>query len=970
MPIKYHDFDLLIERSGKNYKSRVIDSPAGEASTRFQLPFSHTDVENFFVQIGHSRLIETSQIQKMRTFGQELFEAIFTGNVRDKFRESLNEVNRNHEGLRIRLRIANVPELAILPWEFMYDASLSRFLTLSIETPLVRYLEIPRDIQPLNIQPPLKILAVISSPRDFPTLNVQREWDNLQEALKRLETRKLVHLTRLEKPTLQVLQRQLRRGEYHIFHFIGHGVFSKHKQDGQLLFEDELKGGDPVSSRDLGILLHDHRHLRLAVLNACEGARTSMEDQFSGTAQSLMRQGLPAVIAMQFRITDIAAITLAREFYAALADGYPVDAALTEARKTIKTHGNDLEWGTPVLYMRSPNGAIFDIKTLSSNQGEVPLSPPADPGMEKRLGNLYTEGLEAFYLKEWNMAVQKFKAIINEQPDFMDTADKLETAQRRLRLVSLDEKAKSAESESDWQRAIEYLETLSKEFPEQESFAHRLKHAQNQGQLAGFYNEAQQLAQAEKWGTVLRVFEEINSRDPNYPDPDGLLERAKEIVSEQELQNELKSLYKSALKAIDVKDWSNAQKNLNQIQTKQMDYRETKRLLQTVKDERARAEQEKQKTEKIASLYLQAENLAARKQWKKSLEKLEDILKVEPDFDDPNQIAAKVQFELEKVRKESEKQDQLAKLYAEAVKLNKSGEYQQALDKWDQIRAIDARYPDKQRIQRTARKNLAGSAMPESIFSRLVIIKSSWIKIVLVAVGIILAGVLFSRGGVLSSLFGPKALFYDNFDDEASFTSTYVEFPEDFQEELNIIGTPDYNFTSLDNSSVIQLKNNLGDFQRKTWEISTVFDVHSNPFRLEIRFNTKRQSPTTSIDGFLEIYLLAADYSNIHIIDLYAGHFGSTRTFMGEPFYFNDNTWYRLVVTKTIDQDTNNHLYKASLYDDLLETELVGVPFDENPNLFQSGMKIGIGQSMGAPEGVYYVDVAVDWIRLSINDSP
>ena len=106
-----------------------------------------------------------------------------------------------------------------------------------------------------------------------------------------------------------------------------------------LLLEDEQGRGRPVSGADLGVILHDARTLRLAVLNACEGARTSASDPFAGTAQSLVQQGIPAVIAMQFEITDEAAITFAQSFYAALVDGYPVDAALAEARKAIFARG-------------------------------------------------------------------------------------------------------------------------------------------------------------------------------------------------------------------------------------------------------------------------------------------------------------------------------------------------------------------------------------------------------------------------------------------------------------------------------------------------------------------------------------------------------------------------------------------------------------------------------------------------------
>lgn len=105
--------------------------------------------------------------------------------------------------------------------------------------------------------------------------------------------------------------------------------------------------GQAVSSRLLGTLLDDHRPLRLVILNACEGARTSRTGPFAGVAQNLVRRGVPAVIAMQFEITDEAAITFAHEFYAAIADCYPVDAALVEARKSIYIQGNEFEWATP-----------------------------------------------------------------------------------------------------------------------------------------------------------------------------------------------------------------------------------------------------------------------------------------------------------------------------------------------------------------------------------------------------------------------------------------------------------------------------------------------------------------------------------------------------------------------------------------------------------------------------------------------
>jgi CHAT domain-containing protein len=61
---------------------------------------------------------------------------------------------------------------------------------------------------------------------------------------------------------------------------VGHGVFDEGSDEGSLLFENEEGQGAPVSGRDLGAVLADHRSLRLAVLNACQGAQASASDPY------------------------------------------------------------------------------------------------------------------------------------------------------------------------------------------------------------------------------------------------------------------------------------------------------------------------------------------------------------------------------------------------------------------------------------------------------------------------------------------------------------------------------------------------------------------------------------------------------------------------------------------------------------------------------------------------------------------
>ena len=127
------------------------------------------------------------------------------------------------------------------------------------------------------------------------------------------------------------------------------------------MLEDSRGAPNEVTGDELGGFMQDEKSLRLVVLNSCEGARASHVDPFSGVASALLRCGIPAVIGMQAEITDEAAVTFSDRLYTALAQGFPIDAALAQSRRAIVAAGKDVEFGTPVLFMRVADGKIFDI---------------------------------------------------------------------------------------------------------------------------------------------------------------------------------------------------------------------------------------------------------------------------------------------------------------------------------------------------------------------------------------------------------------------------------------------------------------------------------------------------------------------------------------------------------------------------------------------------------------------------------
>jgi CHAT domain len=360
----YVDFDLLVERVGRRCRARVLASPAGTTTPiEFPLPIRNETLQIFILTVGRPRQgvrrIDSPIEDDVKDLGARLYRSVFRDQIRDCLKSSQTEAKRQGRGLRLRLHLDG--STVNLPWEFLFDEAKDSFLCLSRFTPIVRYLEIDDAPMLLKLDPPLRVLGVISSPSDYPPLDVEGEWTRLQGALSSQVKAGIVHVERLSPVTIDELLEVLQRGTYHVLHFIGHGGFRESTEEGVLIFEDELGASREVPGEDLGMLLHDHPSLRLVLLNSCEGARSDVRDPFSGTAQNLVRRRIPSVIAMQFEITDTAAVRFSQSFYGALASNYPIDAAVAEARKSVRLMGNTFEWGTPVLYMLSPDGRVFEL---------------------------------------------------------------------------------------------------------------------------------------------------------------------------------------------------------------------------------------------------------------------------------------------------------------------------------------------------------------------------------------------------------------------------------------------------------------------------------------------------------------------------------------------------------------------------------------------------------------------------------
>jgi outer membrane protein assembly factor BamD (BamD/ComL family) len=179
----------------------------------------------------------------------------------------------------------------------------------------------------------------------------------------------------------------------------------------------------------------------------------------------------------------------------------------------------------------------------------------------------------------------------------------------------------------------------------------------------------------------------------------------KRKVAELKRLADLNDQYSHALREMDAGNWYEARSLLETVHKSQTGFLETEKLLKKVENEIAREEQKRKQNDQVNTLYEQAHGLLRSKKWRNALDKMEEIRKLDEHFPDTDGIAEKAQKELAREEQEAERQNKLAALYAEAVKLLKEEKYQEALDKWGEVRAIDPKYPDRQWVARTARKD-------------------------------------------------------------------------------------------------------------------------------------------------------------------------------------------------------------------------------------------------------------------------
>jgi len=374
------DFELEIRSTDGGFETRVLGSPWGRVAEPFSPPFEPERLEVLLrklegglvggLEVGAAATPEEPPLL-VEGLGGVLARHLLPGRVGHYLYGCLGLVEGLRAGGRevgLRLRICfdreeSFAPLAALPWELLFLDPRHGFVNRDRRTPVVRYLDAGNPAAHRMPSTP-RVLLVDSAPMDLDTKGERRALREALSGWKATEATGPVVVESYEHPTLEGLRERLLEESYNVLHFMGHGGFDRDSGQGYLCFETADRLCQPVDGRLLGEHLRGIPGLRLVVLNACWSGvfpRREAQDPFSGVAAELTRKGIPAVVAMQFPVTDPAAITFSRKLYERLAAFDPVDAAVTEARLAIWSRDPaSLEWATPVLFLGVEDGRIFE----------------------------------------------------------------------------------------------------------------------------------------------------------------------------------------------------------------------------------------------------------------------------------------------------------------------------------------------------------------------------------------------------------------------------------------------------------------------------------------------------------------------------------------------------------------------------------------------------------------------------------
>jgi len=390
----------------------------------------------------------------LEKIGIQIFNAIFTGEVKRQLDQLYGQANQNNIHIQIEYEHNEISKskISLYPWHLAYDTSKNGFMVKEGRA-IFSYL-IAHNDPPINLinKENVTIFHIVSDAQDSESnlTSIQSSESEIEKEIKSSGVGKTVTLYQVydksQRRTFEHLSSVItkyQQNSSNIIHFEGHSVFRKfcsncfeskrksytiqkdkceecqqqlEKFQGFLLFETDKGNPYYISASDF-VDLTIRLKPTLVLLSSCRSALAHGSNSvFNGIAQGFIQKGVPAVIGSPFLITDDGSRHFISSFYENLFNNKSLLECLHYATKSMKHH--DQEWYRHIIFMRyggTEDGRLFNFKKEPMTNGGMPLRP------EDYLGIITAYTKCCLLAKQLDIIIKIFKDIDIKEPDRFDT---------------------------------------------------------------------------------------------------------------------------------------------------------------------------------------------------------------------------------------------------------------------------------------------------------------------------------------------------------------------------------------------------------------------------------------------------------------------------------------------------------------------------------------------------------------------
>ncbi len=339
----------------------------GTAGKRWQAIIARNEQIKTYIDINHGAMPSKKELME---FGLLLFDMLLEQDVLRLY----DTARSQHRGKMLNFVFTSmIPWVASKPWEFAYDPIRKTYLA----TEEIHFIRNTLTAVPAERTRPrdrLNILVIAAQPLRAGRLSIEAEVEVIKRGFEPLIQAGLATIEVLAQATPSMLHSHVSSGQYSIVHFIGHGDYDRELEEGYLVFVDANGNPHRVNQRSIREILCQ-RGIDLVFLNACETGVDGVVDFNSGVAPALMANGMPIVVANQYKVLDVSATFFAQHFYWSLAQGATVGESTREARIAVNYSmlGEGIDWAVPVVYARNPDTRL-SVASLRSS-ADINVSP-------------------------------------------------------------------------------------------------------------------------------------------------------------------------------------------------------------------------------------------------------------------------------------------------------------------------------------------------------------------------------------------------------------------------------------------------------------------------------------------------------------------------------------------------------------------------------------------------------------------